>query len=327
MVVHVDPRYEGNGRISVYDDYIDSKCRNRVLIDLKEDRIKDIHQEDEVEEINLSDVRNAVYNEINSENRGKVNAPLVEIITAVKIIEWYNIEEVVVHCGYYGYNCEYIVAAKIMGIKAVEIQHGALYDYEGVAYNFREDLSEDPIRRILYPDELIVWGEYWTRQVSGHIKYRAMDIRKKYIHDARKDVYEYKRDVILLIANRIDDKYYEDQISIIHKGNGECKIGIRFHPWIWRDRTDYISEIKDLYQDKNIFIIEQQEELKDSLKVTKAVYSPRSTIVFECYALGIETRELKCYTDFEHLSFRDYTRKNINNIFKGVQELNRLENG
>ncbi len=144
----------------------------------------------------------------------------------------------------YFYHMPLIKAAKELGIKTVEIQHGIMSGENPIGYDNWQEINKEGINYL--PDYFWVWGEYEKKRITkafSHITHNApkaiiggnawLDMHYENISDSHKEllkkVINNKKSKHALITLQVDGKIPRP-IKILIKASNSITYYIRHHP-------------------------------------------------------------------------------------------------
>lgn len=225
-------------------------------------------------------------------------------------------------------NMSVVAAAKDLGIKVLEIQHGVISDYH-IAYNFGE--PEKPVR--YFPDKLLTFGAYWAN-TKGFPKQAEIEIYGfPYLNQQLKK-YEgisfYNKRVLVLSQGTIGRRL-SSLILKVAKENPDYHFEYKLHPGEY-DR--WKNEYRDLVEASKLANVEVIDHNRKSLYKLFAeaefqigVYS---TAIFEgltlnCKTILIDLPGIEYMSDLinQDLVKLAYNEEDIKNYLRnyGVQKL------
>ena len=210
-----------------------------------------------------------------------------------------------VECACYGgRNVPLIIAAKKLGIKVVEYQHGFL-SYSHDAYNYSSNILEE--YKCYLPDEMLFYGDYWRN--NSRLPIKTSSIGNPFLEEnVAKIVKTEKKDHILYISSvSYPEKNVEDVLFLVNSG---LNVVFRPHP-------KEFSRLENVYKpflEQNIRI--DKGLLYDSLNEARFVVSGgATTVIFEAAAFNCVVFLLK--DPFSDENIKEETFNYVNDI-KGV---------
>ena len=192
-----------------------------------------------------------------------------------------------------------IKAAKDLGIKTIEVQHGIFgYFHPGYCYPYKKDIE-------YFPDELYVWGEYF-KNLSYLPKCNKKIVRLSFLEKqflSVKNISKLKR--ITVIGTSGDDKGAIETFLLKNKNLFKnYEIIYKFHP------SEYDNPIlfhkNELIKNFNIKFYKDEEPLYSLLKSSEYIISPRSTVVYEALELESKVILVKTIGWEDMLDIKDY---------------------
>lgn len=207
------------------------------------------------------------------------------------------------------------ICAKSLKIPIAEIQHGFI-DNNNHAYNIGNKLSEHPSLKLLFPDYLLSFGNYWNSfynvPIREHFNLGFLNI------EYEKNKY-YSCSItpsILIISSSINPKEiieYTLKINAIAKQK-KTKIIFRPRP---NEFFDYENKFSALLEDENIKI-DTSQNIYQTFRNCNTVIGDYSTVLFEAlyfvksiYMLKTKTSEIYCSNNI----FPIVNLENIHNVF------------
>jgi len=178
-----------------------------------------------------------------------------------------------------------VKAAKDSNIRVVELQHGVFSHYHlGYSYpNRKEELD-------YFPDEFIVWGEYWKNLISlpideKYIKikpFEFLEIYKKKYQDIEK-----KHQLVVLSQGNIGNKIAGLLVKKLALFKN-LKIIYKLHPGEY-DRYNTYEKLSELIREHGNIEIVEDIDLYYLLATSKYQLGVNSTALFEGKEFGCET--------------------------------------
>lgn len=163
-----------------------------------------------------------------------------------------------------------ISAAKDLGIKTIELQHGTMSS-EHLGYHFPGGKKE------YFPDEFWAFGEFWLKNTALPIKCKSTVFGYPYLeYQHHKLIPHKKEDIILFISQwAIGDKL--SQYALKLSQNISNKVYYKLHPGeysYWKEKYPYLV-------DSNIVVIAGESNLYELLLKSKVVIGVYSTALYE----------------------------------------------
>jgi hypothetical protein len=193
----------------------------------------------------------------------------------------------IVLTNHYGSPTALISLANKLEIKVTEYQHG-LINKTHLGYHF-------PGRNTVpyYPDELVLYGEYWRHQFqppkNTKIRVQLNAYYQRRINEIRHSNKNYQFD-ILAISNEYN---FNKVVLDFAESHLELKILLKLHPGsnglLNVDGLHYLS----YNQSTNLKIIYNEYNLYDCISLCNKAIGTNSTGIFESVASGKETYVLK----------------------------------
>ena len=181
--------------------------------------------------------------------------------------------------GSYTYNGESVGLMKDAGAYVVEPQHGWIGPSHA-AYNFGRVFAHPTLARAV-PDELLTFGDYWSRSVRhpgagpavgtpppGRLAAPAPERRPKRV---------------LVVSSRSAPAATDAFVTTLHASvGGEWAVAFRPHPG---ERSDIEERYPNIAANPGIEI-DVTPDVYESLKTTAVVVGEASTVLFEARAFG-----------------------------------------
>ncbi len=183
-----------------------------------------------------------------------------------------------------------IEAAKSIGIKTVEIQHGVLNRYH-LGYSFPNGL-----KKVSFPDYFLGFGKFWLECTEFPIpKVRQLVLGFPYLSESLKSIVVNKQKKILIISqDNVGNKIEGFTRKIIAEYGEKYKVTFKLHPaqyLIWK------NSYPDIYELHNKGLLEVVDSDMPSLYQLQAEsefqIGVNSTALFEGMALMCKTVILK----------------------------------
>lgn len=184
-------------------------------------------------------------------------------------------------------------AAKELGIKVIEMQHGRINAHEAYWYEDQSQIGK------LLPDYFFTYGEWWNEQINLPEFCKAIPVGNVYLE---KQVATYKKEkkdhlVISVFSNPQNGKTLSEFIYSIQDYCLEQNVEIlyKLHPnesKVWRTEYPRLSEMKNtkIYDSGSVYDVLSQSDVTIGIN---------STVFFE--ALAYEDLQIYIYTigDYE----------------------------
>lgn len=176
-------------------------------------------------------------------------------------------------------------AAKELGVKVIELQHGVISKYHmGYSYPTNRGVH-------YFPDYLLVYGEYWIRDYIPIAKENIINYGFEHFNNRKKaldNVEKIKNEILFISQGTIGNKLSSEFFKVASKMK-QYKFKYKLHPGeycTWR--KDYT----DLYKAsllENVQIIDNSEiDLYYYFKKANIVVGVYSTAIYE--AMGLECK-------------------------------------
>ncbi len=224
----------------------------------------------------------------------------------------------------YSYLGDMISAAKVLGIKTIELQHGVISKYH-MGYSFPTDQN-----LLYYSDVFYSWGNFWNKSVAnafGEVQNNGFqyfrDMSKIYSNAA-------KENKILIISQAaLGGKIMNETLKLINKFS-EFQILYKLHPEEYDMYKKYPSYSK-LASYKNLIFLEECN-LYDIMSKSKIQIGVFSTALYEGIGLScntflynlngveymqdlIDSEYAKVLTVGIDISLKEFNKNSVNNFF------------
>jgi hypothetical protein len=185
-----------------------------------------------------------------------------------------------------GYTHTFIIkAAKDLGIKCIEVQHGVISEYH-LGYRYSE-----PKKATYFSDSLYTFGEYWTKNMTLPDYCEVEEYGFGYLsNQLSKYIYSTKKKQIVFISQGTIGKSLSEIAVKIAKKHNDYEVLYKLHPGeynIWK------KEYKKLFEAEkcmNLKIVDSNDvplyKILSESKIQVGVYS---TALYEGIALGCKT--------------------------------------
>lgn len=203
-----------------------------------------------------------------------------------------------------GYNrlCKHVnIAAKELGIKTIELQHGYLSD-KHVAYNFPKGIETVNS----FPDYFGAWSSFFDK---GRVRFpissdKIIDVGFKYFHehfDKVKNKAVYEGSILFISQGTIGDKL--SKVALELSQLSDEKIIFKLHPSEIQDAHVRYPELYSLKSEHFIIDDSIDSDLYKRIIEAKIVVGVYSTALLEAASVGKKTVVLKLpgWKEFEYL--------------------------
>lgn len=150
----------------------------------------------------------------------------------------------------YSYLGDMIAAAKTLGIKTIELQHGVISKYHmGYSFNKKEDLS-------YYSDIFYSWGDFWSKSVEN--AFDEVKIKGFYYFRDNSEIYRNivkQNKIIILSQAALGEKIMDKTLEFINKFS-EYEILYKLHPEEYGMYKKY-SSYSQLSSYENLIFLEE----------------------------------------------------------------------
>lgn len=199
-----------------------------------------------------------------------------------KLLKKAKCHQVIVNCGSYGFDyASIIIAARSLGIKTIDVQHGMILNH--IAYSASDEIASYNNYYKYLPDELWTFGEYWSNQVSW--RYKKVVVGNPYLLDFQDKYIKTPIEMDYLIisqANETMEMVIGDYVDKLATAYPNCKICLRLHPVetieVYKWLLERHSNIAYSTFDKVV--------LYKDIARSRLVIGINSTCLFEAVALG-----------------------------------------
>tara|TARA_B110000459_G_scaffold202205_1_gene254738 strand:+ start:1224 stop:2564 length:1341 start_codon:yes stop_codon:yes gene_type:complete len=181
----------------------------------------------------------------------------------------------------YSYLGDMICAAKTLGIKTIELQHGVISKYHmGYSFEKKQDL-------LYYSDVFYSWGNFWNKSVNNtfnEVKSNGFQYFRDRIKCYNNTVKENK--ILILSQTALGEKIMNETLKLVNKLSG-FQILYKLHPEEYKMYKKYPSYSK-LASNKNLIFIEECNlyQIMSESKIQIGVFS---TALYEGVGLCCNT--------------------------------------
>ena len=187
--------------------------------------------------------------------------------------------KIFVNCGSYGMDYAILIkCAHELGIRVIELQHGAIDDGH-LAYHVDDFIANNIEYQEYLPDELWLFGEYWANSIEW--KYKKKVVGNPHLNSQIKKIkksnegYDY-----MVIAQPEVESIIIKFVDSLAKKYPKDKILLRLHP---RDILEnYQSKLKDYV---NIEYSNSTSPLYEEISKSYYIVGAYSTCLYEALAL------------------------------------------
>jgi hypothetical protein len=206
----------------------------------------------------------------------------------------------------HNYNEGLIAAAKVQGIRTVELQHGLITNND-IFYVY-PDFVRSVASKAFFPDTIFVYGEGWKKKLEKGAEHESNDIvvMGDYTYSTPPKPSEQinqKEKVVFVGAQKFMGKFYIEYIhtlaALLLKKHADWKILIKHHP-SEKDKQQYDV----LLQYPNVFFAADTDDLLILLRKSSIQISYYSTTLYD--ALGLEVFNFAVQN---HSPYADYCRE------------------
>lgn len=222
--------------------------------------------------------------------------------------------------GCYGPAASLIAAAKSLGIRTAEYQHGAISAGHD-AYNFAPAIRNSIIYQRTLPEHFLGYGKWWNNQINAPIQKWAIGNPHRTARLSGIGVQETLQKDLLILSDGIEFNLYLDLARSLHSHAKTIglRILLRPHP-LERTRALQMSTTETAG-----FQIDSNADLYQSLKTAHTVVSEVSTGLFE--AVGIVKRILIWDTPKSRFGYPNHPFKTFESIDELLTLLTQQEAG
>jgi len=271
------------------------------------------------------EIKNATANSINLISLFKKNIGRYKLGNKLYLRLFKKIKpQIVYSVASYSYLGDMISAAKVLGIKTIELQHGVVSKYH-MGYSFTKKQS-----LLYYSDVFYSWGDFWNKSVANAFS-EVQNNGFQYFRDMSK-IYRnaVKENKILIISQAaLGGKIMNETLKLINKFS-EFQILYKLHPEEYDMYKKYPSYSK-LASYKNLVFLEKCNlyEIMSKSKIQIGVFS---TALYEGLELScntflynlngveymqdlIDSEYAKLLTVGIDISLIEFKKKSVNNFF------------
>lgn len=222
---------------------------------------------------------------------------------------------IIVLVGYY--RTHLIAAAKLNGVKVIEIQHGVISKYH-LGYSYPNNLRNLEC----FPNYLLTFGNYWGDAVDLPLeKNRVIPYGFPYfnINKEKFDDVEKVKNQILFISQGVIGKELSKLCLEYVRSNTDKKIIYKLHPGEYNDWKDKYNELVVAQEKYGVEVItSSNKELYEYFAESPYVIGVFSTAIYEALAF-------KCKTILVNLPGIEYMNDLIeNNVAKLIDNASEL---
>jgi hypothetical protein len=203
---------------------------------------------------------------------------------AIAYLKHNNFKEIHLTCSY---GLEgFISAAKEMSIKVIEHQHGLIDEYHP-GYSFPREAYVE-----YFPDEIILFGEYWS-QFFKHINKPRISIKSNYFIRMKIDYVRKMRlgpfnyDFVFIFGH---NPPIENLIKLVIN-NPHFNFLLKLHPLTNSNHIKRLQEFRTTFN--NLSFQGDTENVYDSFLQAKSIITISSTALFEALSCGVPVMVLK----------------------------------
>ena len=153
-----------------------------------------------------------------------------------------------------------VAAAKSLGIKVIELQHGTITDYH-LGYSYPEKTrrnGEIPY----FPDMILSFGDYWMSDDTSPIERKnIIPIGFSYFQHQSRDFINLDviDNQIIFISQGVIGKYLSKVASEFAKANGDLKVVYKLHPGEYETWRQNYPELVEASTFDNFSVIDNSE--------------------------------------------------------------------
>jgi len=206
----------------------------------------------------------------------------------------------------HNYNEGMLAAAKLHGIKTIELQHG-LITKNDIYYVYPAHLRF-ALANACFPDTVLVFGEFWKRKLEQGAEHAPEDILVAgdytFNLDNEKALEPLNKEKIIFIgAQKFMGTYYIEAIgrlaNLIQAKHPDWRILVKYHP-SEKDKAQY----EVLKEFSCVAFADNTEDLMTLLKKSRIQISYYSTTLYD--AMGLDVFNLSIQ---EHSPYADYCKE------------------
>jgi hypothetical protein len=206
-----------------------------------------------------------------------------------------------------------ILAAKALGIKTIEYQHG-LISFNHPAYNFHSGLQPEYLKYL--PDYFLAYGEYW--KTNCRLPVEIVVIGNPFLSEsAGKLNCLNKKNQLLYASGAVE--YSTCLKNVLYLKEHLAAIGFSI---LFRPHPSEIHLLDSIYKPfKEAGILNDQKNLYETLTESKFVFGVFSTVLFEALAFGCIPIVLKNSGSEMHLNYPEIVlQDNVEGAFAYIKE-------
>lgn len=223
---------------------------------------------------------------------------------AYNVIKKMDPKVLYVECAYSNLHLPFIQAAKNLGIKVVEFQHGVISNRH-LGYLFNDsDPKNNPI-----PDYICLYGRYSKRlleDMNPNLNIKLIEYGYPYLNEKVKEVEQSNRykeyKYLITTQGQVNYKYWRRFIKDLLGKDEEGKILVKLHPNEINQYRGYYSNLLD--NDRVDFTI--NKNIYECLECSEVHLSSFSTCHYEAICCNVETIVVM-FPGWEHVNIlREY---------------------
>lgn len=196
---------------------------------------------------------------------------------------------------------ELIASANERNIPITEVQHGIINDYH-MGYFFPYGI-EIPY----FPDELILFGEYWKKSTVYPNKCELKIGRFSFFNENYSNVFQKKKNQVLFISQGTIGKVMSDiAVNFAQNNNVECLY--KLHPSEFNIWKESYHKLYEMYECGKIKVITDELNINELLMNVKYVIGHNSTAIYEAL-------KFNCFVFVLKLEGYQYLNYLINNNY------------
>jgi len=184
-----------------------------------------------------------------------------------------------------------LAAAKILGIKTVELQHGLISKHD--LYYVYPKMYRQALAKAMFPNEIWLFGNFWKEVIQGGAEAEFMNpvVVGNFTTDSHvKPGETVKENRVLLCAQKNLTEPYIQWIRFMREkilpNHLDWKLTVKLHP-LESELDKYLQEVGD-----NVEVLPISSSLNEELKRAKIQVSIYSTTFYDAVGMGVKNYTL-----------------------------------
>lgn len=182
----------------------------------------------------------------------------------------------------------FIDACKHNGIPVIELQHGVIHEHH-LGYHYPDDRT-----KVLFPDYLLTWGEFWSDSVEFPIPdERVLDVGYPYLEQrsAKYAAVDQKNQILFISQGTVGERLSKLAVEVETHQFIDHNVVYKLHPGEynrWQDEYPWLV-------DADIEVVDSSEPpLYELFAESSVQVGVSSTAVYEGLAFNLETYVYDC---------------------------------